>query len=113
ASRRSSAGAPPLLRRRLTMRTHAFLVVGVMPPDFEYPSGVELWTPRWALASTETNAEFRTTVLRDVEIVFRLRPDVTLEQASAELMTMTASLDARVTDGFVSFRPVVRHLKDV
>lgn len=113
AWQRVFAGEPAVVGRRLVMRSHGFLVVGVMPPDFEYPPSVELWTSRWALAGTETNSEFRTGLLRDVEIVARLRSGVGLAQAEAELETMTAELDARVAEGFVSFRPVVRRFKDV
>jgi putative ABC transport system permease protein len=107
------AGAPAVVGRRLAVRSHGFVVVGVMPPDFEYPPGVEVWTSRWALAGTSQNSDFRTTLLRDVEIVARLRPEVTLAQAAAELATVTTQLDARVAEGYVSFRPVVRRFKDL
>jgi putative ABC transport system permease protein len=113
AWQRIFAGAPTVVGRRLTLRKHGFAVVGVMPPDFEYPPSVELWTSRWALASTDTNSDFRTEVLRHVEIVARLRPEVSLAQAAAELTTMTTALDTRVAEGFASFRPVVRSFKDV
>jgi putative ABC transport system permease protein len=113
AWRRIFAGAPGVVGRRLAYRSHGFVVVGVMPPDFEYPPGVEAWTSRWALAGTEANPEFRTSLLRDVEIVARLRPEVTLEQAAAELATTTAHLDTRAPAGFVSFQPVVRRFKDL
>ena len=113
AWRRIFGGAPEVLGRRLVYRSHGFVVVGVMPPDFEYPPGVEVWTSRWALAETEGNPEFRTSLLRDVEMVARLRPGVSLEQARAALATTTAHLDARAPEGFVSFQPVVRHFKDL
>jgi putative ABC transport system permease protein len=113
AWQRIFAGEPAVVGRRLVLRSHGFVVVGVMPPDFEYPRGVELWTSRWALAGTSSNAEFRATLLRDVEIVARLRPEVTVAQATAELATITADLDARAPGGWVSFRPVVRRFKDV
>jgi predicted permease len=113
AWQRIFAGAPAVVGRRLTSRSRGFVVVGVMPPDFEYPRSVEVWTSRWALAGTEPNAEFKATLLQDVEIVARLRPKVTLKQAEAELTTMAAELDARAPGGLVSFRPVVRRFKDL
>jgi predicted permease len=113
AWQRYFAGAPAVVGRRLVLRPHGYVVVGVMAPDFEYPPSVELWTPRWALAGGVANAEFRTSLLRDVEIVARLRPEVTLAHAAAELATMTAELDARAPEGFVSFRPVVRRFKEL
>src|SRR6185503_11652004 len=112
AWQRIFGGAPAVVGRRLVMRSQGFLVVCVMPPDFEYPSSVEVWTSRWALAGTETNAAFRTGLLRDVEIVARLRPGVTPAQAAAGLATMMVGLDARSPDGLVSYRPVVRRFKE-
>src|SRR5687768_6346520 len=52
AWQRIFAGSPAVVGRRLVLRSHGFVVVGVMPPDFEYPRGVFLWTSRWALAGT-------------------------------------------------------------
>ena len=102
AWQRMFGGAADVVGRRLAARSQPFVVVGVMPPDFEYPPGVELWTSRWAMAGTEENPEFRTALLRDVEIVARLRPEVTLAQSAAELATLAAELDTRSPDGFVS-----------
>lgn len=108
------AGNPAVLGRRLVSGRHGFVVVGVMPPDLEYPRGVEIWTPRFALASDEPNPEFRESLLRDVEIVARLRPETSLAQAAEELAALTARLDAQGTgERFVSFRPVLHRFKDV
>ena len=114
AWQRFFSGAAAIVGRRLVSRGSVFVIVGVMPPDFEYPRGVELWTSRWALASAEQNPAFRTSVLRDVEIVARLRPEVSPAQAADELATLMADLDARAAgEGFRSFRPVVWRFKDV
>jgi putative ABC transport system permease protein len=108
------AGSPSVVGRRLVSGKRGFVVVGVMPPDFEYPRGVELWTSRWALAADEPNAAFRETLLRDVEIVARLKPETSLEQAAEELAATTARLDAQApAQSYVSFRPVVRRFKDM
>ena len=108
-------GDPAVVGRRLVTGKRGFVVVGVMPPDLEYPRGVEIWTTRWALASDEPNSEFRESLLRDVEIVARLRPETSLAQAAEELGAMTARLDAQGAGAnrFVSFRPVVHRFKDV
>src|SRR5512134_280141 len=108
------AGSPVVVGRRLVSGKRGFVVVGVMPPDLEYPRGVEIWTTRWALAGDEPNAEFRESLLRDVEIVARLRPETSLAQAAEELGAMTARLDAQGGgQRFVSFRPVVHRFKAV
>ena len=48
-------GARDIVGRRLIARTHAYTIVGVMPADFEYPRGVEIWTTPHALAAGEAD----------------------------------------------------------
>ena len=69
-----SAGRPTSSDESLVARNHAFTIAGVMPADFEYPRGVEIWTTLTALADGESNPAFRTGLLRDVELLARLRP---------------------------------------
>ena len=108
------AAAPNAIGQTLHLQNHAFTVAGVMPADFEYPGGSEIWTTLNALAEIEPNEAFRTDVLRNVEILARLRHGVTVAQATDELATMMTDLDARTPGaGFVNFRPVVRPFKDM
>lgn len=114
AWRRLFAGSPGAVGQTLRLEDHAFTVAGVMPADFEYPSGVEIWTTRHAVADIEPNEAYRTGLLRDVEILGRLRKGVTLEQATDELAAITARLDARAPGvGFANFRSVVRPFKEM
>ncbi len=114
AWQRLFGGAHDVVGRVLVVRNHAFTIVGVMPADFEYPRGVEIWTTPAALADGEPNAAYRTGLLRDVELIARLGPGVTIEQASSELAGMLPGLDAAQTaPSFVAFPPVVRAYKDV
>jgi putative ABC transport system permease protein len=113
AWQRLFGGAPDIVGRSLVARNHAFTIAGVMPADFEYPRGVEIWTTLAALADTESNQAYRTGLLRDVELLARLRPGVTLEQASSDLSTVLSRLDAAQTaPSFINFRPVVSTYKD-
>ena len=107
------AAAPAAIGQTLHLQNHAFTVAGVMPADFAYPGGSEIWTTLNALAEIDPNEAFRTSILRDVEILGRLRNDVTVAQATDELATIMADLDARMPTGFINFRPVVRTFKDV
>ncbi len=117
AWQRLFGGSPDVVGRVLVSRSHAFTIVGVMPADFEYPRGVEFWTTRSALADADTNRAYQLGLMRDVELLARLRPGVTLEQASSELVSMMTRLDAEAppgdAGGFSNFRPVVRRYKDV
>ena len=108
------AAAPKAIGQTLHLQNSAFTVAGVMPADFAYPSGSEIWTTLNALAEIESNEAFRTSILRDVEILGRLRHGITVAQATDELAAMMTDLDARMPGaGFVNFRPVVRPFKDM
>ena len=108
------AAAPNAIGQTLYLQNHAFTVAGVMPADFEYPGGSEIWTTLNALAEIDPNEAFRTGILRDVEILGRLRHGITVAQATDELAAMMTDLDTRMPGaGFVNFRPVVRPFKDM
>ncbi len=114
AWQRLFGGAPDVIGRSLVTRKQRFTIAGVMPADFEYPRRVEIWTTLAGLADTGGNEAYRTAMLRDVELLARLRPGVTLDQASAELSAVLPRLDAAQTAfSFVNFRPIVRSFKAV
>src|SRR4051794_8804468 len=106
--------APDVLGRRLTVDGQPFTIVGVMPRDFDYPRGVDAWMTLRASASTLTNAAFREGVLRDVDLIARLRPGATIGQATSELQALTSRLETRASpDAPRGFRAVVRSYQDV
>jgi putative ABC transport system permease protein len=111
---RRYGGSPDVLGRRLIVSERTFVIVGVMPPNVECPHGVEAWTTLAAIASTATNPAFREGLLRDVDLMARLRPGTTLEQARSELQGMTSRLDAGASpDAVQGWAPVVRSYEDV
>src|SRR5262249_22867447 len=99
AWQRLFGGSHTVLGRPLVTRGHAFTIVGVMPADFEYPRGVEMWTTLSAAASIEKNEAFRTGLMRDVELLARLRPAVTYAQAAGELSNVMTRLDRQASAG--------------
>lgn len=114
AWQRLFGGSPDIIGQVLVARGHAFTIAGVVPADFEYPRGVEVWTTLTALADTDSIEGYRTAILRDVELLGRLRLGVTREQAVAELSTLLPRLDgAQTVQAFPDFQPVVRAYKDV
>ena len=89
-------GASPLvLGRRVEVEQQTFTIVGVMP-DLDLPRGVELWR---TTHSTSTTGPFGDAARREIDLVGRLRPGVTLEQARSELATMTAELERSAPPG--------------
>lgn len=65
------------------------VVVGIMPPDFVFPPGTDLWAP---LTQTPEQAADRTT--RSVFALARLAPGVTPERAAAALDVLGARIAA-------------------
>ena len=107
---RRYGGIRDVLGRSLIVNNQSFTIVGVMPPDVDYPRGVEAWMSVAALTSILTNPAFRV----DLDLIARLRPGVTIEQARSELEALTPRLDAQAPlnaprDGVT----VVRSFEDV
>jgi putative ABC transport system permease protein len=112
--RRAFGGSPDVIGHVVSLKRQSFTVVGVMPPDFEYPAGAELYATRHALAQVERNEAFRTGLVRDIEIVARLREGVTVEHARQELAALTERLAMARSGGRAQgFRPMVRSFKSV
>ena len=107
---RRFGGAPDAVGRRVTLADRRFTIVGVMPPDVDFPAGVELWR---ATRSVPRTAPFADAVRDEIDLVGRLRAGVTLDQARAELTALTRRLeeaDPGRTRGLV---PVVERFEDV
>jgi putative ABC transport system permease protein len=68
-----------------------FTIAGVMPPDFEFPKGVDMWVPLSG-ASGKDLVESR---LGFLQAVGRLKPSVTLDQAKAELDAIIGRIAAQ------------------
>jgi putative ABC transport system permease protein len=87
---REFGGENSALGRVVTLDDTPYEVIGVMPPDFHFPSrDVEYWLP---LELTDRALQSRTD--NYLNVVARLRSDVTLEQVRADLTVIAARLEA-------------------
>jgi MacB-like periplasmic core domain/Glycosyltransferase family 87 len=77
--------------RHIMLDERAFTIVGVMPPDIDYPRGVELWRTTRSVPISQT---FGDAARQEVDLIARLRTDVTVEQAAGELSALTRQFDA-------------------
>ena len=86
--RSTFAGSGDILGTTLTLSGTAHVIVGVMPPWFEFPTReVDLWLPlRFAPADLEDRANVF------LRAVGRLRPGVSIAQARADLNAVAAGL---------------------
>jgi putative ABC transport system permease protein len=107
---RRYGGSRDVVGRRVTLGDRRFTVVGVMPPDLDYPTGVEAWR---TTHSVPTTGPFGDAARREVDLVARLRPQVTIEQAVDEISALTSRLEAVAASGAPrGFIPVVRTFED-
>lgn len=83
------ASDPHILNRVIQLEGQDYRVVGVMPKDFRYPPGVDLWIP---LAMDATERGQRSVMSLDV--VGRLHENVSVAQADSEL----AALAERISE---------------
>ena len=86
---RRFASDPNILGRTITLEGINRQVIGVMPPDFRFPSPkTELWVPL-NLDPRNIGVYWGDSYM---PIIARLRPDTTLEQAQAETATMRSKI---------------------
>jgi putative ABC transport system permease protein len=81
---------PEVLGTALTLDDEVYTVVGVMPPGFEFPQDaddVQLWIPL-----TIDERLFGVRAMRVYNVVARLRPGVSAEQAEAEMQAVAAGV---------------------
>ena len=107
---RRFGGDPNIVGKTLTLNDEPYTVVGVMPARFQFPEkDDELWVP---IALTAQEAANRNR--HYLEVVARLKPGVTLQQAQSEMTTIGARLQqqypASNTDLGVAVTSLHEHL---
>jgi putative ABC transport system permease protein len=81
------AGDPNLVGTTLSLSGRSYVVVGIMPPEFDFPPGRVLWAPR---PFTERDRQNRaSTYLNTVAL---LKPGVTAEVAGVEMRRIAGQL---------------------
>jgi putative ABC transport system permease protein len=83
---REQWGGRDVLGKVVTLDGEPHIVVGVLPATFRFPAEARLWTP----AGRQLRNEFRG--VHAYRVLARLRPDVPLDEAMAELSGVAAQL---------------------
>jgi predicted permease len=96
---------PGVLGRSMVLNGVPHTVVGIMPPDFDFPNGAAFWTPL-SNALDPKLGSFR-------PVVARLRAGVTREAAVRELESIFAVLPGTATEKPGTARTNVRPLIDL
>ncbi len=93
--RSTFAGDPNIVGRTVSLTARDYVVVGVMPPDFFFPSRqIQLWTA--AGFDPKMFVELRRPHF--LNVIARLRPGVPVAQARAEMTTIASRLEKQYPD---------------
>jgi putative ABC transport system permease protein len=85
---RAFGGNPNIVGQTLTLNSRSFTVVGIMPAGFQFPREADLWVP---LAWDDKERQIRS--IHDYLVVARLKQNVSLDQAQAEMSTISTRLE--------------------
>ena len=114
--RRQFNADPNVLGRQLTLDRQPFTIIGVMPPGFQYPietESADIYVTT-AIDAVPLGGRPPITEQRDnryLRCVGRLRPNVSIEQASAEMHTLAGSIKTEHAETNSDWDAVVHPLR--
>jgi len=101
---RRFGGDARVVGRQIQLNGNPWTVVGIAPQEFRFQRAVDLWAPTRADTTLNRRAEF-------LDVVGRLKPGVSVEQASADVATVVRRLaqqypqtNATITSEVISLR---------
>ena len=109
---RRFGGDQNVIGRKLNLNNESFSVIGVMPPEFEYPDTSQLWVlSRLAVPEAPGAANANLLTNRQAHYLFvlgRLKPGVTIQQSQADVTKISANLQSQFpeTNGTAGARVV-------
>src|ERR1044072_64593 len=87
---RRFGGQTSILNQSITLNSKSYIVIGIMPETFAYPSRAEMWVPVGQLSDQASWKERGNHP--GLYGIGRLKPGVTFEQAQADMKTIGANL---------------------
>ncbi len=84
--RRRFGADPAAAGRKLVMNGQSYVIVGVLPRDFQLPSDAEVWTP---LVFVRDDLSPNNRGSHGLQVIARIKPGLTLEQARADMETLS------------------------
>jgi putative ABC transport system permease protein len=104
---RAFGANPDIIGQTLTLNSRSFTVVGIMPAGFEFPREAELWVP---LAWNDNERQVRS--IHDYLVIARLKQNVSLDQAQAEMNTISSRLEQQYAEENTGWGAVVIPLRE-
>ena len=91
--RRDFNADPNIIGQSVRVNGKAATIIGVMPPNFKFPTAEELWTPLYSEFPPAPRGQLRIGASNAAPAVMgRLKPGVTLDQANAEFIALARHL---------------------
>lgn len=104
---RAFGANPNLVGQPVTLNSRSFTVVGIMPAGFEFPREAELWVP---LAWDDKERQVRS--IHDYLVIARLKQNVSVQQAQAEMSTISSRLEQQYPEENKGWGAVVIPLRE-
>jgi predicted permease len=100
---RQFGGDSSIVGKSITLNSEKFQVIGVMPPGFTYPLGSfppEIWTTMSILRESRDGSKPMTEQRGNdfLKCIARLKPDMSIQQAQANIDTIAAALRQQYPD---------------
>ena len=91
---RRFGGDPEVIGKPITLDGNSYTVIGVAPPGFQFPNKTDVWLPPFRLVPTirESMDPTRVRGFGFLSAVALLKPDVSLEQAKADMGAISTRL---------------------
>jgi putative ABC transport system permease protein len=102
------AGKPEALGQTIGIQDKTLSIVGVMPPRFQFPNKTDLWYPANTIFSETTSRS-----AHNYLVAGRLKPDVKLEQAQAQVASIAARLEKLYPPSNRNKSAIVTRMSDV
>ena len=83
---RRFGGSESLVGQKVVLGTRSFTIIGVMPPGFDYPERSEIWLPYAPSPERQPRDN------RFINVIGRLKPGVTFQQAQVEMTLLNERL---------------------
>lgn len=104
---RAFGANPNIVGQTITLNSRSFTVVGIMPAGFEFPREAELWIP---LAWDDKERQLRS--IHDYLVIARLKQNVSVQQAQAEMSTISSRLEQQYPEENKGWGAVVIPLRE-
>lgn len=85
-----------VLDRRVMLNGLSYQVIGVMPADFDFPRGTDLWLANPERAHEAVNTGF--VVYQYLDVIGRLRPGVSVDRATEEMSALLSGMASESTE---------------